>query len=167
MSVSDKIKKFYLYILLVLSLIFLALNIFSIYKAFLYNFDDAFVSKCGRYDRKEMLIGGEKIKLDVADDKCKIELGLSGTKSLENNRGMVFIPEKEGNYGFWMKEMNFTIDIVWVDSNFNIVGIEKSLKPDTYPNVFGEKYLSKYILELSFGFCDKNNVVVGNKIYFL
>lgn len=119
---------------------------------------------CGVYDTKNVLIGGKNIKMDVSDDDCKRELGFSGRKSLSDGGGMMFIFDKEGSYGFWMKDMNFPIDILWVDDGYNITGIEKNIKPETYPEAFGEKYLAKYVLELKAGFSDENNIKVGNKI---
>lgn len=160
-------KKIYFYILLVLFLISLALNVFFIYGIFFYRVDNTFVSECGAYSKQEILIGGKNMKMNVADDKCKIELGLSGTKEIKNNEGMIFVFDKAGKYGFWMKEMNHSIDVLWIDSDLKIIGIEKNLNPDTYPIVYGQNYLSKYVLELPAGFSDENNIVVGNKISFL
>ena len=127
----------------------------------------ATLPSCGNYETKNVLIGGQNVKMDVSDTDCKRELGLSGRNSLQNDTGMLFIFDKEGSYEFWMKDMNFSIDIIWVDSNFNITGIEKNLKPDTYPEAFGEKYLAKYVFELPAGFSDVNNIKVGNKISIL
>ena len=121
---------------------------------------------CGPYEQKKLEIGGKEIKIDISDNDCKRVQGLSDRKDMSENNGMLFIFDKEGNYPFWMKEMNFSIDIIWVDDNFNVVGIEKSVATSTYPEAFGEKYSAKYVLELSSGFSDKNNVEVGNKISF-
>jgi uncharacterized membrane protein (UPF0127 family) len=66
-----------------------------------------------------------------------------------------------------MKDMNFPIDILWINDNFEVVGIEKNILPQTYPKTFGEKYLASYVLEVSAGYCDKNNIKLGNKINFL
>ena len=65
-----------------------------------------------------------------------------------------------------MKDMNFPLDILWINDNFEIVGIEKKILPQTYPKIFGEKYLSSYVLEVSAGYCDKNNIKIGDKIIF-
>jgi len=106
------------------------------------------------------------IQAEVSKTKSEMELGLSGRDSLASSSGMIFIFEKMGNYNFWMKDMNFPLDILWINGNFEIVGIEKSLSTSTYPNSFGEKYFAKYVLEVSAGFCDKNNIKVGDKIIF-
>ncbi|MFH1455213.1 MAG: DUF192 domain-containing protein [bacterium] len=120
---------------------------------------------CGKYKKGEIIIGSKTLLVDIADDNCKKDLGLSGKTSL-NQEGMIFIFEKVGNYGFWMKDMNFSIDILWINDVFEVIGIEKSLSSDTYPKSFGGKYLAKYILEVSAGYSDKNNIKIGDKIIF-
>ena len=109
--------------------------------------------------------GNQILFVNIADNDCKTKLGLSGSTGL-NGEGMFFVLKKVGNYGFWMKNMNFPLDILWINDNFEIVGIEKSLLPSTYPNSFGQKYFAKYVLEVSAGYCDKNNIKVGDKIIF-
>jgi uncharacterized membrane protein (UPF0127 family) len=124
-------------------------------------------SPCGNYSERFVEIGGKNIKMDISDTDCKRELGLSGRKSLLDGTGMIFVFEKNGNYGFWMKEMKFSIDMVWVESDLTVNGIEKSAAPETFPKIFGQEYLAKYVLELPAGFSEKNSVVVGNKIKIL
>jgi len=114
----------------------------------------------------DIKIYNSTIHAEVSKTKSEMSLGLSGRTSLASSSGMIFMFEKAGNYGFWMKDMNFPIDILWIDDNFEIVGIEKSLLPSTYPDSFGEKYFAKYVLEVSAGYCDKNNIKVGDKIIF-
>lgn len=122
---------------------------------------------CIEYNKKYIEIGQKIVRVDIADTDYKRELGLSGRNSLDSDTGMLFIFEKEGNYGFWMKDMNFPIDILWVGADFSVVGIEKNVATSTYPKAFGQNYLAKYVLELPAGFSDRNNLSVGNKISIL
>ena len=121
-------------------------------------------SICGEYEQGLVEIGGKSMEMDISDTDCKRELGLSDRKSLLDSSGMIFVFEKTGNYGFWMKEMNFPIDMVWVGSDLKIVGIENSIAPETFPKVFGQKYFAKYVLELPSGFSEKNSITVGKEI---
>jgi len=121
---------------------------------------------CGIYKQGEVKIDSKTLHVDIADDICKQELGLSGKKSLSDSTGMIFIFGKLGNYGFWMQNMNFPLDILWINDNFEVVGMEKSLATSTYPGIFGENYLTKYVLEIPAGYSDKNNIKVGDKIIF-
>ncbi|MFA5652422.1 MAG: DUF192 domain-containing protein [Candidatus Paceibacterota bacterium] len=123
-------------------------------------------SVCEKYKQGEVKIDSKNIVVDIADDNCKRKLGLSGRLSVNDDAGMIFIFDKVGNYGFWMENMNFPIDILWVNDAFKVVGIEKEVSPDTYPKSFGNKYLAKYVLEVSAGYSDKNNIKIGDKIIF-
>ena len=72
-------------------------------------------------------------------------------------------PEKEG---FWMKDMKFSIDIIWIDENMSVIHIEKSLSPDTYPKVYYPESPAKYVLEVSAGQADSLGLKIGDKIEF-
>ncbi len=120
---------------------------------------------CGEYKKSEIKIGEVSLWADIADNNCKRSLGLSGKRSL-NEEGMLFVFERIGNYSFWMKDMNFPIDILWINEEFEIVGIEKNLLPSTFPKSFGEKYLAMYVLEIPALYSEKNNIKVGDTIFF-
>jgi len=121
---------------------------------------------CGNYQKGTVTINNSSIDVDVSDNACKRELGLSGRKTLAFGEGMIFVFDFTGNYSFWMKDMSFPLDIIWVSADFHIIDIEKNLSPDTYPEVFGQKYLAQYVLELPAVYSDANNLKVGNKISF-
>jgi uncharacterized membrane protein (UPF0127 family) len=109
-------------------------------------------------------IGNVKIKVDVADTPLKQSQGLSGRAELKEGEGMFFIFEKPAHYSFWMKDMNFPIDIIWIDENYQIVDIKHSLSPETYPNTVSPKTSAQYVLEVPAGFSQKNNIVEKSTI---
>jgi hypothetical protein len=121
---------------------------------------------CGVYEKREIVLNNKTIIVDVSDTDCKRELGLSGIDDFAGMDGMLFIFDEAGNYGFWMKNMNFSIDILWFNEEFEVVWIEKSISPETFPNIFGSKYISQYILELPANFSVENDIKVGDKIIF-
>ena len=97
--------------------------------------------------------------------------GLSGHKPLADNEGMLFIFDKPGMYGFWMKDMLFAIDIIWlapseVEGISKIVHMEKNISPNTYPKVFAPKEYTQYVLEVNAGIAEKNNWAVGDEVKF-
>lgn len=152
-----KFLKLFFYFLIVI------LFIFGLYKTFF----ALQKMSCGSYDQRYIKINEKIVRVDISDNDCKRILGLSGRKELKNDTGMFFVFPEVGNYGFWMKDMNFPIDILWIDKNFNIVGIEENVATSTYPKILGEKYFSSYVLEVSSGYSTKNKIEVGNKIIFL
>lgn len=79
------------------------------------------------------------------------ENGLSGTSELPVGQGLLFTFPVPDRYGFWMKDMNYPIDMFWFDSQFKLVNKELSVSPDTYPNVFYPPVPATYVLETRAG----------------
>jgi len=115
---------------------------------------------------KEVKIKDKILKVEIADDNKEKEKGLSGRKSLSESTGMLFMFDMSGDYVFWMKDMNFPIDIVWINENLQIVHIEESVIPETYPITFKSPSLSKYVLEVLAGLSSKNNFKIGDRVEF-
>jgi uncharacterized membrane protein (UPF0127 family) len=109
----------------------------------------------------EWSVPGDTITLLIAATPAEQELGLGGIRSLAATSGMFFVFNKPDNYGFWMKDMEFSLDIIWLDKNFKIVHIENDLSPATYPNVFYPGFPSKYVIEVNAGFADKFSLTIG------
>jgi uncharacterized membrane protein (UPF0127 family) len=121
------------------------------------------VTDSGKYIK----IAGQEIKIDLAITKAEQNQGLSGRTPLKENEGMLFVFEKPGKYAFWMKDMNFPIDIVWLDSDLRVVYIKKDARPESYPEAFGSTEDASYVLEVVSGFSEKNNLTVGDTVEFL
>jgi poly-gamma-glutamate capsule biosynthesis protein CapA/YwtB (metallophosphatase superfamily) len=77
--------------------------------------------------------------------------GLSGTDELPAGEGLLFAFDEPGRHGFWMKDMNYPIDILWFDSQFRLVHKELSVDPSTYPHVFYPDRNALYVLETRVG----------------
>ena len=112
-------------------------------------------------------MGGKEFSVEIADTDFLRERGLSGHRPLLDNQGMLFIFPKSDFYGFWMKDMLFPIDIIWIDENFKINHIEMSLTPDTYPKVFHPESKSLYVLEISSGQSKSLDLKVGDSVKLL
>ena len=112
-------------------------------------------------------IGGKIFSIELAQTKKELEKGLSGHAPLLDGQGMLFVFSRSGRYGFWMKDMSFPIDIIWIDSNFKIVSIEKSVLPETYPEVFYPESSSLYVLEILAGQADTIGLKTGDGLQFI
>ncbi|MDX1535781.1 MAG: DUF192 domain-containing protein, partial [Candidatus Spechtbacterales bacterium] len=71
---------------------------------------------------------------------------------------------RPGTYSFWMKEMNFPIDIIWIGEDMRVVDITKNAKPESYPKRFSPSVLAQYVLEVVAGFSDEHGVEIGDSI---
>jgi uncharacterized membrane protein (UPF0127 family) len=114
-----------------------------------------------------VIVGGKTYTVEVVETKYLLEKGLSGHKPLSSNEGMFFIFQTPQKYGFWMKDMTFPLDIIWLDSNYKISHIEKNVKPETYPKVFYPEVDSVYVLEIQAGQSDILNLKIGDFVQFI
>ena len=114
-------------------------------------------------------IGGQNIKVDVALTPKEHSNGLSGRPSLRSDEGLLFIFDTPGKYSFWMRDMNFAIDMIWIGEDMGVVYIKKNATPESYPDAYqpGENAKNaKYVLEVVSGFSDKNNLKIGDQVLF-
>ena len=117
--------------------------------------------------KSKVIVGGKTLTVEVVETKYLLEKGLSGHKPLLSDEGMFFVFQAPQKYGFWMKDMTFPIDIIWLDSNYKISHIEKNVKPETYPKVFYPETDSKYVLELQAGQSEILNLKIGDFVQFI
>ncbi len=100
--------------------------------------------------------------VSVADTARTRQLGLSGRSRLSADEGMLFVFPEDGKYAFWMKDMRFSIDIIWLSAAGSIVHITRSVSPDTYPRTFESDTPARYVLELSAGYVGAHDVKIGD-----
>ena len=140
---SKKLKKIFLVLIAVLFLIFI------------------FQNKNNGAEKK--LFNLEKI--EITRTSAEQARGLSGRASLPENSGMLFSYSTDTRPAFWMKEMNFPIDIIWLDKDWRVVGFEKNVSPSTFPQTFSPSSPIRYVLEVNAGFVDKRQIKLGEKAY--
>ena len=111
-------------------------------------------------------IGDLEIKVDISDTVKLQTRGLSGRSNLDEEEGMLFIfPDEEVRY-FWMKDMIFPIDIIWIDKGGTIIGIVKDAAkpegdiPDYKLHIYTSFEPVSYVLEVNAGFSDRHNIKV-------
>lgn len=85
------------------------------------------------------------VTVDNSVDRAK---GLSAKNKLANNEGMLFIFDTPDYYCFWMKDMKFPIDIIWMDEKKKVVTVKENVSPETYPQSFCPTQQARYVLEI-------------------
>ena len=116
--------------------------------------------------QKQAMLGSTVYTLDIADTHVLQEKGLSFRESLSPQTGMLFIFHTPDVYQFWMKDMKFAIDIIWLDENKKVVYIEEFVDPSTYPQSFGPETPTQYVIEIPAGDTTKVGLKVGDLINF-
>jgi len=106
------------------------------------------------------------LKVFIADTDMTREQGLSDISSLPQGNGELFKFDNPGSYGFWMKDMNFPLDIVWINRDKLVTNVTKNAQPDSYPSVFMPVQPILYVVEMSAGFADKLGLTTGKFVSF-
>lgn len=111
-------------------------------------------------------LNGHSIALErVADDPAR-QKGLSGRDSLPKDRGMLFVFNRDQAGCFWMKDMRFPLDIVWLDMSKQVVQIAAHVSPLTYPRSFCPSDPATYVIELNAGQAKGLGIEVGHTLIF-
>lgn len=98
----------------------------------------------------------------IASNDADRQLGLSNTKDLPIGVAKVFIFDTTDTWSFWMKDMNYSIDIFWLDESGRVVHIVENANPDTYPDIsFVPPVPARYVIETKAGFAQENNIRIG------
>jgi len=124
----------------------------------------AYVNK-DMYLPGKVKIGKNVIEVEVVNSALGKFKGLSYRQSLDENKGMLFRFGSPSYYAFWMKGMQFPIDIIWI-FNGQVVSIKKNVPIPV------DRGLPQYIpdepatdvLEVKAGYADRHNVKVGDKV---
>jgi uncharacterized membrane protein (UPF0127 family) len=103
---------------------------------------------------------------EIADTDDLREQGLSGRGALPKDSAMLFVFPSAGAYGFWMKDMTFPLDMVWIGADKRVSGVASGISPDTYPEIFYPPSPVLYVLELDSGEAARHLIATGTKLVF-
>ncbi|OGG41605.1 hypothetical protein A2837_00415 [Candidatus Kaiserbacteria bacterium RIFCSPHIGHO2_01_FULL_46_22] len=111
-----------------------------------------------------MLVRDIGVTVSIADSPEERSQGLSGVESLAAHEGKLFIFDKEGEYGFWMKDMQIPLDIIWINNERRIVHIEENVSPKSYPAIYGSPEPARFVLEVNAFFASTFRINEGDTI---
>ncbi len=110
-----------------------------------------------------LTLGDQSLLASVADTESEREQGLSDTPYLPTGVVKLFVFDQSAPLAFWMKDMLYPIDIIWLDETKTVIHIEQSLTPETYPQSFGPATAARYVIETATGFTEINHITLGAK----
>ena len=149
-------------------LIIMSLGIIVLAASSYYFFKDEILNNhtiaSGATTEKSIRIADHRIKVMIADEPRQQTQGLSGRTYLAHDEGMLFIFPQTGTYTFWMKDMLFALDMIWIDDNGRIIAIDKTVPPESFPKTFSPPSPIKYVLEVNAGWSNSNNVQIGDSM---
>lgn len=113
-------------------------------------------------------IRGVSITTEVAITESQKQKGLGGRTKLADNNGMLFVYDHKESYSFWMRDMRFPLDFIWIDGTV-VADITQDVQPPraneqpifVKPNVPVDR-----VLEVNAGFVKRHNITIGDQVIF-
>src|SRR3989338_3067456 len=134
-----------------------------------------FSSSCFGQEVREVCFKETCVQAEIADTPAQRQKGLMYREALLEDQGMLFIFEEEARHGFWMKDVNFPLDIIWLDKDGKAVDIKPGLQPcQEVCGPFKDGHIEKscasffpadkalYVLEVNSGFSAKHKIRIGD-----
>lgn len=171
-----RLKNFYIFLLFIPSIVFvvvLVLYLSAIQKnqaASTYNSTEA-IPTPEPEDKftTTVLINDLAIKAVLADDPQERSRGLAIFPNIPEGRGMLFVFQQKSRPRFWMKDMSFAIDIIWINEG-KIIQIDENVNPpetgtaDEALKLFTPAEPINYVLEVNAGFSQRHGLSVGDSV---
>lgn len=103
-------------------------------------------------------------RFEIADTDAEHAQGLSGREDVPPGYGLLFIFDRKERYGFWMKDMLVSIDMIWLADDGTVLAIDEAVSPDTYPTPFYPPEPVRLVLETRAGEARAQGWNVGSRI---
>lgn len=111
--------------------------------------------------------GAARVPVEVVSRSETRDKGLSDRDSLPLGEGMLFVFDSDSEYCFWMKNMHFPLDMVWLNSRKEVVYIAHNARPEGFPKeVFCPDTAARYVIEVNAGQAEKLGFTLGRKVRF-
>jgi uncharacterized membrane protein (UPF0127 family) len=123
----------------------------------------------GGFRQVNVTVNGLTLIADVSSTDEQRNKGLAVKDQLAENQAMLFVFENEAEHTFWMKDMKFPIDIIWMDANNTVVHVENNVQPCRTMllcTTYKANGNSLYVLETVSGFAQKYGITKGTHIDF-
>jgi len=105
------------------------------------------------------------LDIEFAEDAYETQTGLMYRKSMLPNRGMLFVFDNERPRSFYMKNTEFSLDIIYFDAERKLVSIAKNAQPFNQSSLPSEGP-AQYVLEVNAGLSDQWGLQKGDLFEF-
>ncbi len=113
-------------------------------------------------NHKIIQINKQKFFVELALAEDEQAQGLGQRKDIKENEGMLFVFPEKKEHSFWMKDMQFDLDIIWIEEG-KIVYIAKNVSQGS-PETINPKINSDKVLEIKSGLSSKYNFQIGDSV---
>ncbi|EKD86270.1 MAG: hypothetical protein ACD_37C00381G0003 [uncultured bacterium] len=112
-------------------------------------------------------INNQTFKVEVAKTETERQIGLSDKENLSADQGMLFVFDSPDYHSFWMKDMKFPIDIIYL-SGEKVVTVVENAEPPISPNenlvIYQPEEKADRVLEVSAGTAQKYKITKGSVV---
>jgi uncharacterized protein len=117
----------------------------------------------------KLQINNQVFTLEYAVTTAEQQKGLSGRNPLPEYHGMIFIYRDKQQHTFWMKDMKFALDFIWIDDN-KVVDLTENVpppQPGQQLKTYSPKQPVNRVLEVNAGTVKKVGINIGDTVTFL
>jgi len=123
------------------------------------------------FPRGTVKIDGVVLEVQIADTDPRRARGLMFQEQLPLDEGMLLVFDDANKRSIWMLNMQFPLDVIWIDDNSKVVFIEKNVPPCktaletvTCPSYKGGSKDAKYVLEVTAGFVEEFKITTESTL---
>ena len=107
-------------------------------------------------------VSGHSFQTEFATTDETRQRGLSGLDSFDADAAMLFVFDRPEQRCFWMKDMKFNIDIIWLDASKRVVGLKQNAQPASYPESYCHDH-TQFVVEFVAGTVEKLRLEPGSQ----
>jgi len=108
--------------------------------------------------------GETRVTLEVADTPERRGRGLSGREGLAEGTGMLFVFDETGRHVIGMKDIQFALDVLWLNETFHIIYMVENMTPESFPTMYYSRKPARYVVELPVGFVSTHNISIHDQM---
>lgn len=113
--------------------------------------------------QRVVLVGSQVFVVEWAETNEARKRGLGGHAELCARCGMLFVFDRADRYGFWMQDMTFSLDILWI-ADHHVVFVKKNFAP-TDPSIVVPPVPADLVVEVPAGTVEKLGIHVGDRVW--
>ena len=120
----------------------------------------------GIVEHKRIRIGDLELKVEIADNLILQTRGLSNRDNLDENTGMLFVYDNNKIRHFWMKEVQFPLDVLWIADGV-VMAVQENIPFESDNDDilrFKSNIPVNWVLEVNAGFIAKNGLKIGDTV---
>lgn len=112
---------------------------------------------------KRLRVGDNEYSVELADTLLSQARGLSGRERLLENHGMLFVFPSPSLQAFWMKDMQFPLDFIWINGG-KVIGVTENVPVVPENNIQRPPSPADMVLEVSAGTVARDKIRIGDEV---